>query len=286
MGISINTISIVVIQVIIEVLRVSAKGFKFSVKYYSDVNETWSLWCNEEINISCVAGLGYYLTMPPFFLIIFGIQFRVTRRGLNIPGWFSLAYAMVAFLTFLTLTALAMMDFVILIGQIVFNNSNAVTIISGNRATAFTILISAEALTVVQALMSIAGAALAMVASYILSTHIVEKNRRTRRRRRLSETSNNNNNEENPTEETIDQGIENVAYETDENESLSDPKLPSYSMASAVPRRHNSLPNLSKVERYHRLPGQSRLDRSTIRRTNSTNLFDHNPEDPPPYLGE
>ena len=108
--------------VIIEVLRVSAKGFKFSVKYYSDVNETWSLWCNEEINISCVAGLGYYLTMPPFFLIIFGIQFRVTRRGLNIPGWFSLAYAMVAFLTFLTLTALAMMDFVILIGQIVFNN--------------------------------------------------------------------------------------------------------------------------------------------------------------------
>ena len=80
--------------------------------------------------------------------------------------------------------------------------------------------------------------------------------------------------------------LRNVAYETDENESLSDPKLPSYSMASAVPRRHNSLPNLSKVERYHRLPGQSRLDRSTIRRTNSTNLFDHNPEDPPPYLGE
>ena len=59
--------------------------------------------------------------------------------------------------------------------------------------------------------MSIAGAALAMVASYILSTHIVEKNRRTRRRRRLSETSNNNNNDENPTEETIDQGIEYVS---------------------------------------------------------------------------
>ena len=201
MGISVNTIGIVVLQVVVEVLRVSARSFEFQTPYHSG-NVTWTMWCNEDINVSCIAGLGYYCTMPPFFLIIFGIQFRVTRRGLNIPGWFGVAYAAFSFLTFLTLTALAMMDFVVLIGMIAFNKGFTIT--EGNPNTAMTILICAESLTVIQALLSIACAALAMVASYILTTQIVEKNRRTRRRQRNSE----NNITENNTEETIDQGIE------------------------------------------------------------------------------
>ena len=78
----------------------------------------------------------------------------------------------------------------------------------------------------------------------------------------------------------------NVAYETDENDSISDPKLPSYSMASNMLRRHNSLPNLYKANQYQRLPGMGRSihrEGQALRRTNSTNLFDHNPEEPPPY---
>jgi len=200
MGISVNTIGIVVLQVVIEVLRVSGRNFKFKTQYHT-ANETWTMWCNEEIDVSCIAGLGYYCTMPPFFLIIFGIQFRITRRGLNIPGWFGLAYATFSFLTFLSLTSLAMVDFVVLIGMIAFNNFK---IEQGNFGTAMTILICAEALSVIQALLSIACAALSMVASYILTTQIVEKNRRTRRQQRSTV----NTLEENNTEETIDQGIE------------------------------------------------------------------------------
>jgi hypothetical protein len=140
--------------------------------------------------------------MPSFFLIIFGIQFRVSRRGLNIPGWFSLAYAIFSFLTFLTLTGLAMMDFVVLIGMFAFNTMNQVT---GKGSTAMIILITAEVLTVLQALFAITCAALAMVASYILSTQIVEKNRRTRLNRTDSQ--------EPPTQEenspdNVDEGVE------------------------------------------------------------------------------
>ena len=202
MGISVNTIGIVVLQVIVEVLRVSGRSFQFKNEFHTE-NVTLTMWCNPDIGISCIAGLGYYCTMPPFFLIIFGIQFRITRRGVNIPGWFSLLYSIFSFLTFLTLTALAMMDFVVLIGMIPFNNG--FKIIKGNPGTAMTILICAEALTVIQALLAIACAALAMVASYILATQIVEKNRRTRARRRRS--SNSNNTQENSTVETVDQGI-------------------------------------------------------------------------------
>ena len=61
-------------------------------------------------------------------------------------------------------------------------------------------------------------------------------------------------------------------------------------MASNMMRRHNSLPNLYKVNHYQRLPGlDRRVDRQTsrtLRRTNSTNIFDHNPEEPPPYSRE
>ena len=67
-------------------------------------NETDLIWCNEEIEISCISGFGYYLTMPAFFILIFGVQFRVTRRGITVGGWYALTIACCAILTFITLT--------------------------------------------------------------------------------------------------------------------------------------------------------------------------------------
>ena len=69
-------------------------------------NETDLIWCNEEIEISCISGFGYYLTMPAFFILIFGVQFRVTRRGITVGGWYALTIACCAILTFITLTGM------------------------------------------------------------------------------------------------------------------------------------------------------------------------------------
>ena len=79
------------------------KTINFLVKPLNQ-NETDLIWCNDEIEISCISGFGYYLTMPAFFILIFGVQFRVTRRGITVGGWYALTIACCAILTFITLT--------------------------------------------------------------------------------------------------------------------------------------------------------------------------------------
>ena len=125
MTISIFTIVIVILQVIQEVLRVTSTDQKcsgestYAVTYaiygvmvhvliflVKPLNETALIWCNDEIEISCISGFGYYLTMPAFFILIFGVQFRVTRRGITVGGWYALTIACCAILTFITLTGM------------------------------------------------------------------------------------------------------------------------------------------------------------------------------------
>ena len=58
MGISVNTIVIVVLQVVLEVLSVSAKVFTFDKSQYNPEVANWTMWCNEDIAVSCIKGLG------------------------------------------------------------------------------------------------------------------------------------------------------------------------------------------------------------------------------------
>jgi len=281
-GISTTTICIVILQVILEVVRVSAR--QFTVQVGVSTNTSWTLWCNEEIPISCICGLGYFTTLPSFILIMLGVQFRRTRGGLRIPGLTSIAYLATSFLTFLALTALAMLDLVILIGQAAFNNKP----ITPNTQRGNTLLISAEGLTAIQSLMSIAGAALAMVAFYVMGNNLFTKLDRhssssdaqnSSERRRTS--SNVLSPGESDTQETI-VGIENEAFTQEEGV---DSKLPSYDMARKMGRRRQSLPDLSKRSIYLQLPGTpfSRAQTSNLRRTNSFNLEERNMDEPPPY---
>ena len=136
MTISIFTIVIVILQVIQEVLRVTSadqkctgKSLVFralkrdlqtsafltsgrshlkicSVKLSDLHNKTDLIWCNPKMEISCISGFGYYLTMPAFFILIFGVQFRVTRRGITVGGWYALTIACCAICTFITLTGM------------------------------------------------------------------------------------------------------------------------------------------------------------------------------------
>ena len=125
MTISIFTIVIVILQVIQEVLRVTSTdqkctGKKSSTQFFrattpllniilvTPENETSShlIWCNDKMEISCISGFGYYLTMPAFFILIFGVQFRVTRRGITVGGWYGLTIACCAIFTFITLTGM------------------------------------------------------------------------------------------------------------------------------------------------------------------------------------
>ena len=127
MTISIFTIVIVILQVIHEVLRVTStdqkcigestyaifhvmiqvlKKFSVKVPKNETENETYLIWCNDKMEISCISGFGYYLTMPAFFILIFGVQFRVTRRGITVGGWYALTIACCAILTFITLTGM------------------------------------------------------------------------------------------------------------------------------------------------------------------------------------
>jgi len=67
-------------------------------------NTTLKIWCNPNIQTSCISGFGYYLSMPAFFILIFGVQFRATRRGVVIGGYGGFGVAVFAALTFTTLT--------------------------------------------------------------------------------------------------------------------------------------------------------------------------------------
>jgi len=281
-GISTTTICIVIMQVILEVVRVSAR--QFTVQVGASSNVSWTLWCNEEIPISCICGLGYFTTLPSFILIMLGVQFRRTRGGVKIPGLTSIAYLATSFLTFLALTALAMLDLVILIGQAAFNNKP----ITPNTQRGNTLLVSAEGLTAIQSLMSIAGAALAMVAFYVMGNNLFIKLDRhsstsdpqnSSQRRRTS--SDGLSPGESDTQETI-VGIENDAFTQEEGV---DSKLPSYDMARQMGRRRQSLPDLSKRSIYLQLPGtpSSRAQTSNLRRTNSFNLEERKMDEPPPY---
>ena len=73
----------------------------------------------------------------------------------------------------------------------------------------------------------------------------------------------------------------NEAFTLEEEESSSslDPKLPSYSVALNTMIRHNSLPNLSNLNRYTALPN---LSSNAFQRSSSINSLRH-PDSPPLY---
>jgi len=264
MTISIFTIVIVILQVIQEVLRVTSTDQKCTVK---PQNETELIWCNDEIEISCISGFGYYLTMPAFFILIFGVQFRVTRRGITVGGWYALTIACCAILTFITLTALAMIDFVSFIGMIWFNNYTEIF----PKPSCVYILYCAEVLIIVQAVLAIGGAALALVNSYIIISNFVDRfSDNTSPSRQLHRENN-----------AEDNAQTNEAFTLEEEESSSslDPKLPSYSVALNTMIRHNSLPNLSNLNRYTALPN---LSSNAFQRSSSINSLRH-PGSPPLY---
>ena len=73
----------------------------------------------------------------------------------------------------------------------------------------------------------------------------------------------------------------NEAFTLEEEESSSslDPKLPSYSVALNTMIRHNSLPNISNLNRYTALPN---LSSNAFQRSSSINSLRH-PDSPPLY---
>jgi hypothetical protein len=267
MTISIFTIVIVILQVIQEVLRVTSTSEKCQVK--PSENETFLIWCNdEEFELSCISGFGYYLTMPAFFILIFGIQVRVTRRGITVGGWYALTIACCAILTFITFTALAMIDFVSFIGMIWFNSF---TVQASLKTSCVTILYCAEVLIIVQAVLAIGGAALALVNSYIIISNFVDRYNDNISPSRQLHSENN----------AEDSAQTNEAFTLEEESSSTslDPKLPSYSVALNSMIRHNSLPNLSNFNRYTALPN---LSSNTFQRSSSINSLRH-PDSPPLY---
>ncbi|CAG5081684.1 Oidioi.mRNA.OKI2018_I69.PAR.g9939.t1.cds [Oikopleura dioica] len=169
------------------------------------------------------------------------------------------------------------------IGQAAFNNKP----LSPNTHRGNTLLVSAEALTSLQSLMSIAGAALAMVAFYVMANNLYLKLERHSADTQNSSAQNSNTRrrtssdalspEDVETQETI-VGIDNEAFTQEEHDS----KLPSYDMARGMGRRRQSLPDLSKRSKYLQLPGTSQT-RPSIRRSNSFNLEERGIDEPPPY---
>ena len=166
------------------------------------LNETTRVWCNPEIAISCVNGFGYYLTMPSFFILIFGVQIRVQRHGISIGGRYALMIAIFSGISFISLTgndsnvitlgfffrcfnyahltiseplliiiliALAMVDFVSFIGMLMFNREYL------SKPMCDYIVYSAEITTVIQAVLAIGAAALALVGAYIIISNFVDK---------------------------------------------------------------------------------------------------------------
>jgi len=267
MTVSIFTIVIVILQVVAEVLRVTSIDHKCTV-----FNETIHVWCNPQVAISCVNGFGYYLTMPSFFILIFGVQIRVQRHGISIGGRYALMIAIFSGLSFITLTALAMVDFVSFIGMLWFNRQYL------SKPMCDYIVYSAEITMVIQAVLAIGAAALALVGAYIITSNFVDKYNNT-----LSPARQLHHQQSANTNDRGSVGVSNEAFVLEEDGITPiDPKLPQYESVRHVIARTNSLPNLSAMSKYAGLP---ELTTRNERRTASiTSLRDIS--EPPQYTRE
>ena len=78
----------------------------------------------------------------------------MSRQGISIGGWFSLFYASFSFLAFLSLTTLAMINFIVMIGITAFDDMELDNSVNNQTASAIqmadSLLLAAQVCTIIQ----------------------------------------------------------------------------------------------------------------------------------------